>query len=183
MGSTARLLGAGFAAPSPGWGRRAGAGAREGCTAPRMMLLLLRRESRQEGWLQQLLWADEAQTRKISDCKTIQSFLSRFSTMLRWYLHKQSVQRINFPHLIFYRHFYKTLKTVLQYHASEAMLRKRKQKRTSNSCWVLRVLLKAMDVRYGFHGATFTPDLQPSGQPWASFPWHKCNLAVLCKIV
>lgn len=86
----------------------------------------------------------------------IQSFPSGFFEMLRWYLHKQSVQRINRllwkrspPRLISYRRFYKTLKAVFQRHASEATLRNHRQQCGSDSRWLLTVLLKAMGCALG----------------------------------
>lgn len=125
--------------------------------------------------------------KKISDCKTIQSLLARFSKMLQWYLNKWSVQRMNhlmwkrsFPNLIFYRHFYKTLKTVFQYHASGAMLRKHQQKCSSDSCWVVLVLLKAMGcvlrISQSQSYSRFTTQQQALGILFVAYVQFGCTL-------
>lgn len=181
-GSSWLQLGARFAAPSLGWDRRVGA------VAGQLVFILLLRDPREERRLQQLVCVAEVQIKKkISDCKTIQSLLARFSKMLQWYLNKWSVQRMNhlmwkrsFPNLIFYRHFYKTLKTVFQYHASGAMLRKHQQKCSSDSCWVVLVLLKAMGcvlrISQSQSYSRFTTQQQGLGILFVAYVQFGCTL-------
>lgn len=100
-------LGAESVAPCLGWSKGPGLWPKCWCSAPRPLLFPLLGEPGREKQLQWLVHAAEAQIRKISVCKTIQSLLVRVCKMLQPYFHQQRVQRVHllmwkmdFPNLI-----------------------------------------------------------------------------------